>query len=58
MTQRIRISAQMVYDLGHKMTQTELVAATQILDKNNDGRISYKEFSVRKKERKQGEKIN
>ncbi|XP_065843021.1 calmodulin-like protein 3 [Oscarella lobularis] len=35
----------MVYDLGHKMTQTELVAATQILDKNNDGRISYKEFS-------------
>jgi Ca2+-binding EF-hand superfamily protein len=34
----------MIYDMGHKLNEVELVAATQQLDKNGDGRISYEEF--------------
>jgi Ca2+-binding EF-hand superfamily protein len=37
---------QMIYDMGHKLNEVELVAATQQLDKNGDGRISYEEFMV------------
>ena len=36
----------MIYDMGHKLTEAELVAATLQLDKNGDGKISYDEFTV------------